>query len=79
MPKDKINIAVIVPYKVYPAKMGGQKGIAYFYDHLNRLLPVTIISTNDNSLPENYSINFTPLLGHSKWRYINPRLFFKIK
>ncbi len=79
MPKNKINIAVIVPYKVYPAKMGGQKGIAFFYDHLNRLLPVTIISTNDNLLPENYSINFTPLLGHSKWRYINPQLFFKLK
>ena len=79
MSKDNINIAAIVPYKIYPAKMGGQKGIAFFFDHLNRLLPVTIISTNNNILPENHAIKIIPLLGHSKLRYINPLLFFKLR
>ncbi len=73
------NITAIVPYQVFPAKMGGQKGIAFFYRYLSRLIPVTIISTANNQTPENMDAHFLPVLGNNKLRYINPFLFFKIR
>ncbi len=59
--------------------MGGQKGIAYFYEYLSRLIPVTVISTKNNEYPIGQQFVFIPLLGNSKLRYINPLLFFKLK
>ena len=79
MQKTGTNIAALVSYKIYPAKMGGQKGIALFYKYLSRLLPVTVISTSNNEPPTGEGINFLPVLGHSKLRYINPFLFFRIR
>ena len=59
--------------------MGGQKGIALFYQYLSALLPVTIICTKNNELPNNLQAAFFPVLSNSKLRYINPFLFFTIK
>ncbi|CAN5841023.1 hypothetical protein BH11BAC4_BH11BAC4_14210 [soil metagenome] len=59
--------------------MGGQKGIALFYQYLSRLLPVTIISTTNNEMPAGMDAQFLPVLGNSKFRYINPFLFFTMK
>lgn len=73
------HIAVIAPYRIYPAKMGGQKGIAFFYAYLSRLLPLHIISTADNIFPVQENTTFHPLLGTSKLRYINPFLFFRMR
>lgn len=77
MPKTP-HIAVIVPYVVYPAKMGGQKGIALFYEYLSKLLPVTMLSTGEQ-IPEHFGGKYISILGESKYRYINPALFVKIK
>ncbi len=79
MPEQPIHIAALVPYPVYPAKMGGQKGIALFYKYLSDRLPVTVISTKNNEPATSDGIHFMPVLGNSKWRYINPFLFFIIK
>ncbi|MEO6489817.1 MAG: glycosyltransferase family 4 protein [Ferruginibacter sp.] len=76
---SNIHIAALVSYKVFPAKMGGQKGIAFFYSFLARIVPVTIITTRNNDLPTEPKINFLRLLGNSSLRYIDPLLFFKIK
>ena len=59
--------------------MGGQKGIALFYQYLSRLISVTIISTKNNEMPVGLEAQFLPVLSNSKLRYINPFLFFKIK
>ena len=74
-----INIAALVPYQVYPAKMGGQKGIALFYQYLSKLLPITMISTKNNAFPKESNMSFLPLLSNSRSRYINPFLFFSLK
>ena len=34
--QTSLNIAALVPYTVYPAKMGGQKGIALFINTCRR-------------------------------------------
>lgn len=75
---EPLNIAAIVPYPVYPAKMGGQKGIALFYQYLAEKIPVTIITTGKHQASD-FASNFLPMLGTSKLRYINPLLFFKLK
>ena len=75
----QINIAALVSYKIFPAKMGGQKGIALFYQYLSRLLPVTIISTRNNEFSGAGEIQFLPVLSNSKLRYVNPFLVFKIR
>ena len=75
---ETLNITAIVPYPVYPAKMGGQKGIALFYQYLGEAIPVTIITTGKQQ-PINFKGRFLPILGSSKLRYINPFLFFRIR
>lgn len=74
----QINIASIVPYGIFPAKMGGQKGIALFYEYLKQLVPVTIISTPAGDIPLAFSGHYLPLLNKARARYINPMLFFSI-
>lgn len=59
--------------------MGGQKGIAFFYEYLSKLLPVTIISTANNAFPPSSAASYLPLLGNSRMRYINPVLFTRMK
>lgn len=59
--------------------MGGQKGIALFYQYLSKLLPITLISTKKNVFPEDTNITFLPLLSNSRSRYINLFLFFSLK
>lgn len=73
------HIVALVSYKIFPARMGGQKGIALFYKYLSRLLPVTIVSTKNNEIPQDTDASFLPVLSNSKLRYINPFLFFKLK
>lgn len=58
--------------------MGGQKGIALFYQYLGEQLPVTIIGVG-NQQAADFNGTFLPILGISKLRYINPLLFSKIK
>lgn len=77
--EQKPLIAALVPYPVYPAKMGGQKGIALFYQYLSERLPVTVISTRNNAFPQNSPIRFEPMLGNSRWRYLNPAYFFRLR
>lgn len=68
----------MVPYPIYPAKMGGQKGIALFYQYLSDRIPVTIITVG-NQHATNFKGHFLPVLGSSKLRYINPALFTRIR
>lgn len=73
------HIVALVSYKIFPAKMGGQKGIALFYKYLSRLLPVTIVTTQNNGTPEEMEASFMPVLANSKLRYANPFLFSQLK
>ncbi len=60
--------------------MGGQKAIALFYQYLEKLLPVTLLSIADNNPKGFISSPLISVLGkNKKWRYINPFLFFKIR
>ena len=64
---------------MYPARTGGKKFIASFYEYLAQLYSVSFISVADNKIPEALSHSFYGILGTSKFRYGNPMLFFKIR
>jgi len=77
--KKSIHALTFVTYPIYPAKMGGQKGIALFYSFFAKLVDVTIISTKDNGSPENLNADFLPVLSTKKSRYYDPRLLLTIQ
>lgn len=71
------RILALVPYKVFPAVMGGQKGIALFYKYLAQKVSLNCFTTRKNEPDESYVI-YTQL-SNSATRYINPALFFTLK
>lgn len=74
-----LRILSIIPYKILPAKLGGEKGIAVFNEYLARraeLIGITTVN-NDPSLVNGYRLlNF---LSDSRSRYGNIFLLSKIK
>jgi glycosyltransferase involved in cell wall biosynthesis len=73
------NILDIVPYKILPAQMGGQKGIAIFCKYLGEKNELTIVSvkSNEKKLAENYEL--ISVFSDSRLRYTNPFNLKKIK
>jgi glycosyltransferase involved in cell wall biosynthesis len=72
------NVLSLVSYKIFPAKLGGQKGIALFNEYLSafhQLICVTVIA-ND---PSHASYKVLNILSDSRLRYINVFYFFTIK
>ncbi len=58
--------------------MGGQKGIALFYDFLSKEMEVTLISA-ESPAPASFKGDFIPVLGSRFSRYANPALFKKVR
>ena len=75
----RINIAVLVPYRVFPARMGGQKCIVLLYKYLRQLHSLRIISTEDNDPSATEGIPSDLILKKSKLRYLDLFSFFRIK
>ncbi|MCC6447095.1 MAG: hypothetical protein IT215_00210, partial [Chitinophagaceae bacterium] len=46
--EKKNHILSLVPYKIFPAQMGGQKGIALFYKYLSQHVSLRVITTKNN-------------------------------
>lgn len=59
--------------------MGGQKGIALFYQYLKEITPVTLFCTSDTEVPADFKPIVLPVLGTSTARYINPFLISRLK
>lgn len=79
MRETSTKIAALIPYPVYPAKMGGQKGIALFYAYLLEQIPIRLLGVKGQS-PEGKSREyFEGMMNGSRMRYINPFLFFRIR
>jgi glycosyltransferase involved in cell wall biosynthesis len=76
---NNIRIVSIIPYKILPAKLGGEKGIALFNEYLAKEVPLTGITTknNDPSFAKGYKL--LNILSDSRIRYINIFLYFRIR
>ena len=64
---------------MYPARTGGKKFIASFYEYLSQIYQVIFISVSENEIPDGLTNSFYGILGSSKLRYGNPLLFFRLK
>ena len=73
------NIVSIIPYKVLPARLGGEKGIALFTEYLGKLLPVTGISTQNNDVTAAKNFRMLNILSNSRIRYGNIWLYFTLR
>jgi glycosyltransferase involved in cell wall biosynthesis len=69
---NRTHIVAIAPYNIFPAKMGGQKGIACFYAAFSTCIDVTLVSVKSNAQPDNFSGAFMPVMSNAKSRYFNP-------
>jgi hypothetical protein len=73
------NVLSIVSYQFLPAKMGGQKGIAFFNRFFCKQVNLTCLTTkgNDPDYAEGYELR--NILSNSKLRYINIFYFYTVK
>ena len=72
------KVLSIVPYKIFPAKVGGQKGIALFNEYFSMTIDLTCVTVKSND--PHYAKGYTVLniLNTAAYRYINPLLFFTL-
>lgn len=79
MDKHRLKILSIIPYKILPAKLGGEKGIAVFNEYLAKQADLVGITTknNDPHLAKGYRL--LNILSDSRSRYANLFLAAKIK
>jgi polysaccharide biosynthesis protein PslH len=79
MNSGRLKILSIIPYKILPAKLGGEKGIAVFNEYLAQQSTLIGITTknNDPALAKGYSLlNF---LSDKRSRYVDITLSEKVK
>ncbi|RYY18382.1 MAG: glycosyltransferase [Chitinophagaceae bacterium] len=76
---QRTRIISIIPYKILPAQLGGEKGIALFNKYLADHVEITGIATqnNDPSYATNYQL--LNILADGKSKYANPFLYFRIR
>lgn len=74
-----IKILSIVPYKIFPAKVGGQKGIALFNEYFSTTCKLTCVTVKNNDPQYAKGYRVLNILSNKAYRYINPLLFITIK
>ncbi|MEO8110979.1 MAG: glycosyltransferase family 4 protein [Ginsengibacter sp.] len=72
------NVLSFVPYKIFPAKFGGQKCIAHFNEYFSEYHSLYCITVEDNK-PSFASYEVINKLSNSRLRYINIFYFRTIK
>jgi polysaccharide biosynthesis protein PslH len=73
-----INVLSVVSYKIFPAKFGGQKGIASFNEYFSRYHTLYCVTVEDNK-PAHASYQIINTLVNRPLRYINIFYFGLIK
>lgn len=76
---NSTKILAIAPYEFVNGKEGGKKCIDLSYKYLAKVVELHCVSTDNNKITPDLGYQFYPILGHSKFRYINPLLYFKVK
>ena len=69
----------LVWFPVFPAYFGGQKGIAGFYRSLSAYLSVDCLCAAANQRSGNENLQVLSNLPNSKWQFVNPAVWLKIK
>jgi len=79
MAEEPLRILSIIPYKILPANLGGEKGIAVFNEYLAKKVHLTGVTTknNDPALAKGYTL--LNILSDNRSRYGNVFLLNRIK
>ena len=72
------TILSIIPYQVFPAKLGGQKGIALFNEYLAKECTLICVTVKSNLPGYAKGYELLNILSNQPHRYTNPLYFFKI-
>lgn len=75
---DKIKVLGLVSYNFLPAKMGGQKAIALFYQFFSKHASFVCVTTKNNQ-PGAAEYEVLNILSNAPLRYINIFYFFTLK
>lgn len=76
---NTIRVISIVPYKILPARLGGEKGIALFNEYVGKEVSITAIGTRNNETSEAKNYRFYSILSNSRLRYMNLFLYFTVR
>ena len=79
MDKEPLRILSIIPYKILPAQLGGEKGIAVFNEYLAKKVELTGVTTKNNNPALAHGYSLLNLLSDNRSRYGNVCLFSRIK
>lgn len=74
-----IKVLSIVPYNIYPAKAGGQKGIALFNAYFAKEVDLTCITVKSNLPHFAKDYRLLNILPDKPSRYANPLNYFLVK
>lgn len=72
-------VVSIIPYRILPAKLGGEKGIALFNEYLGKLVSLTGVSTRNNTTEEARNYEMLNILSNTRFRYIDIFFYYKLK
>ena len=74
---EHADIVSIVWFKIFPARFGGQKGIALFTRYLSQYFRIICLCSNDNEITdENFQVN--PVLTSGKKQFFHLSGYNKI-
>jgi len=74
----KVRILSIVPYQIFPAQLGGEKGIAVFNQYLSGQVALTVLTIKKND-PSYATYKVYNTISNHKLRYANILLFFRVR
>lgn len=74
-----INVLSLVSYKFLPPTMGGQKGIALFYQYFSKHVQLSCITTENNDPAYASGYELINTLSNSALRYVNIFYFFRLR
>jgi hypothetical protein len=70
-----MRVLALVTYRIFPTLMGGQKGVALFYQHLQKHVQVVLALSNDNVLSGTDAIDAKKALHRNRLIFLN---YFRI-
>ncbi len=76
---NQLSVLGIISFKVFPAQMGGQKGVAGFYSHLAKQTKVVLAVAKENMVSDTTGEKVFPFLYHHKWGFANLRYVFRLR
>jgi glycosyltransferase involved in cell wall biosynthesis len=74
-----MKILSIIPYQVFPARLGGEKGIAVFNEYLAKEVELVSVTTRNNDPKYAQGYRLLNIMPNSRFRYLNIFLFFSVR